>query len=337
MADMNVDWGQDLPALQEYTEATQVEDLRLSYFGSGYPSAYGVHGRLLPGFSRLLAGPELSGFNPYTPPPGTYAISATSLRLGMVYSKWDLYRYFQDLTPDGRAGRSILIYNLEYPADMVVDRAVVIGPDVSTVDPDRLGLGEGHRLVTKWAGPGGFVVAGSGPARYVVEAEVPDSPLVAAVLNQTGLVDARPLLDQIPDSPRPTTPEGVMVDLPASFEDGPALMAWAIEGDPLTPGEIVHLVTYWLVEGELFPPLAVFVHLLGEDGMPITQWDGWPVATDGLEMGDAVILSHPLTIPPDAGPGSRSIQVGLYRPPHGPRLPVAGSDRLSLTTVQVER
>ena len=336
LADMNVDWGQDLPALHEYVAENRVEDLRFSYFGSAYPSAYGVQGRLLPGFSRLLAGPELAGYNPYTPLPGTYAISATSLRLGMVYDKWDLYRYFWDLAPDGRAGRSILIYDLEYPADMPIDRAVVIGPEVSEIDPERLGFEEGHRLITKWAGPGGFVLAGSSPARYVVEAEVPNTPLVATVLNQIGPVDARPILAQIPSNPSPTTPEGTAVDLPASFEDGPALMAWSLDGERVTPGERVLLVTYWLVEEELFPPLAVFVHMLGEDGMPIAQWDGWPVATDGLEPGDVVVLSHPLTIPPDARAGSHPIQVGLYRPPDGPRLPVAGSDRLLLTTVQVE-
>jgi hypothetical protein len=337
LADMNVDWGQDLPALQEYVEENQVEDLQLSYFGSAYPSAYGIQGRMLPGFSRLLAGPELSGYNPYTPLPGTYAVSATSLRLGMVYGKWDLYRYFQDLTPDGRAGRSILIYHLEYPDDVPVDRAVVIGPDVSAVDPDRLGLEEGHQLVTKWAGPGGFVLAGSGPARYVVEVEVPDSPLVAAVLDLAGPVDASLLLEQIPDSPTPTTPEEVDVDLPTLFEGGPALMGWALDSEQATPGGTIYLVTYWLVEEELFPPLAVFVHLLGEDGIPIAQWDGWPVATDGLEVGDIVILSHPLVIPQDSTPGSLPIQVGLYRPPDGPRLQVAGFDRLLLTTVQVER
>jgi len=336
-ADQNVDWGQDLPALREYAAAHDLNDLRLAYFGSAYPAAYGVRARLLPGFSRLLAGPERFGYNPYTPPPGTYAISATSLHLGLVYERQDLYAFFRDLPPEGRAGRSILIYRVAYPPGTPVDRAVVVGPEVASVSPDRLGWQAGHRLIVKWAGAGAFVLAGGGPARYVIEAPVPDSPLVAAVLSAEGdSVDARPLLDSIPSQDLPTTPTGVPVPLPAPFQDGPALAGWTLSAGSVTPGDTLTLTTYWRVEGPLQPPLAVFVHLLGEDSLPIAQWDGWPVATDGLEPGDVVVVAHPLRIPPETPPGERILQVGLYRPPDGPRLPVVGSDRLILTTVRIE-
>jgi len=333
-ADMNVDWGQDLVALRECLDA--VDDARLAYFGSAYPSAYGVRGRMLPGFSRLLAGPEVSGFNPYTPTPGTYAISATSLHLGLVYRGRDIYAFFRDRAPDDRAGRSILIYDVRYPPEMPVDRAVVVGPEVWSLSPEELGVQEGHRLVTKWAGAGGFVLAGGGPARYLVKAPTPDSPLVEDVLAKGPVVDARPLLAQVPVGGIPTTPEGVTVALPASFHDGPALTSWVLSADAVAPGRDLDLTTYWRVEDPLTPPLAVFVHLLGADETPIAQWDGWPVATDGLEPGDVIVLSHPLQIPADATAGHYTIQMGLYRPPDGPRLAVAGTDRLLLSRVEVE-
>ncbi|HIE39654.1 MAG TPA: phospholipid carrier-dependent glycosyltransferase [Anaerolineae bacterium] len=335
-ADMNVDWGQDLVALGEYVEAHSVDDLRLAYFGSAYPVAYGVQAHLLPGFSRAMWGPEVAGFNPYTPPPGTYAISATSLHLGLIYRGQDLYAFFRDRVPDGRAGRSILIYRIDYPSETPVDRAVVIGPDVWGLSPEELGLQEGHRLVTKWAGPGAFVLAAGGPARYLVQAPVPDSPLVGAVLGDGPPADGRSLLTRIPVDGVLAAPDGTPVPLPASFRDGPSLAGWTRSADGVIPGQSLTLVTCWRVEGPLTPPLAVFVHLLGEDGLPIAQWDGWPVATEGLEPGDLIVLSHPLQVPAETQPGRYVVQLGLYRPPHGPRLPVAGADRLILPPLAVE-
>jgi hypothetical protein len=336
-ADMNVDWGQDLVALEEYTATNPAEDLRLSYFGSAYPSVYGVDARILPSFSRLLAGPDVAGFNPYTPEPGTYALSATSLQLGMIYWGQDLYAFFRDLTPDALIGRSILVYQVDYSADVPVERAVVVGPDVSSIAPDALGLEDGHRLVTKWSGAGGIVLAGGGPARYVVEAPVPDSPLVADVLAAGPVVDARPHLEQIPVDAAPTSPTGEEIHLPASFSEGPALAGWTLSTDRIAPGGSFGLITYWLVEEPLDPPLAIFVHLLGGDGLPMTQWDGWPVSTLGLEAGDVIVLSHPLHLPADVAPGSYTLQLGIYRPPHGPRLQVAGANRVILAQVDVQQ
>lgn len=335
-ADMNVDWGQDLVALRAYQESHPSDELRLAYFGSAYPSAYGIRARLLPGFSRALWGPEVAGFNPYTPPPGTYAISATSLHLGLIYRSQDLYAFFRDRVPDARAGRSILIYRVDYPPATGVDRAVVVGPEVSSLSAEELGLREGHRLVTKWAGAGAFILAGGGPARYLTLAPVPDSPIVAAVLAEGSVVDGRLLLAQIPADAVPTAPHGMIVPLPASFEEGPALAGWTRSADGVVPGQSFTLITYWRVEGPLRLPLAVFVHLLGENGLPIAQWDGWPVATDGLESGDVVVLSHPLQVPAETMPGQYVLQVGLYRPPDGPRLSVAGADRLILSPLEVK-
>jgi len=41
-------------------------------------------------------------------------------------------------------------------------------------------------------------------------------------------------------------------------------------------------------------------------------------------------------LPPPTAAGQYTLQIGLYRPPHGPRLTVAGSDRLLLTSIEVE-
>ena len=59
---------------------------------------------------------------PYTPEPGWYAISATSRRLGTVWSNTDLYSYFRDKDPIAQAGYSIGLYEVKYPPDMPVTR-----------------------------------------------------------------------------------------------------------------------------------------------------------------------------------------------------------------------
>lgn len=160
--------------------------------------------------------------------------------------------------------------------------------------------------------------------------------MFAADLADSPLTDARPLLARIPISGTPTAPDGTAVSLPAVFQEGPALAGWALSEEHVAAGETLTVTTYWHVAGPLTPPLAVFVHLLGENGLPVTQWDGWPVATEGLEEGDVVILAHPLLISASLPPGTYPLQAGLYRPPNGPRLPVAGCDRLLLTTIVVE-
>jgi len=336
----DIDWGQDLIGLQDYLTREHISRVELSYFGSADPAAYGLSFHPLPAFRRVLAGPEFFGYNPYTPPPGIYAISTTSLQMGLLYQGRDLYAFFRSREPDARIGYSIHIYKLAYPPDMGVNRTVVVGPAVAHLPPDVLGVQPGTRLIAKWAGPGAFIFAAGGPARYFVEAPPPASSLVRALLaDDDPLADARPLLQTIPGDTAPTTPDGRPVPLPTPFDGGPALAGYELDGGAVAPGQTVELITYWRVEEAtgLSPlhPLSVFVHLLDADGSILSQWDGWPVAFSGLEAGDVIVLQHSLTIPDNATPGPRTLQVGLYRPPSGPRLPVAGGDRLLLPPIEV--
>ncbi|MFW5943377.1 MAG: ArnT family glycosyltransferase, partial [Chloroflexota bacterium] len=150
LVDSNLDWGQDLPALRELMERRGIETVNLAYFGTALPEAYGINYRPLPGFLRFLAGPEIQAYNPYTPAPGWYAISRSSLRLGMMYQNVDIYAYFRDKEPVARAGYSINLYEVAYPPDTPITRAVVTGDAVSDLSPQELGLQPRERLVAKW-------------------------------------------------------------------------------------------------------------------------------------------------------------------------------------------
>lgn len=100
--DSNVDWGQDLPSLAKWQKShPDATPLKLFYFGTASPQAYGVD---------ALPMPEEDIMNPK--PGSVYAISAHNLVylrknkiLTGVDSDW-LAKY----TPSDRAGYSIYIY-----------------------------------------------------------------------------------------------------------------------------------------------------------------------------------------------------------------------------------
>lgn len=99
--DSNIDWGQDLPALAAWQEQHgQGRPLRLFYFGSADPAAYGVKAVPMEE-SELLA-----------PQPGLYAISAHNLVFFRMIQRGEgkdadwLTKY----TPVAKAGYSIYIY-----------------------------------------------------------------------------------------------------------------------------------------------------------------------------------------------------------------------------------
>ena len=99
--DSNLDWGQDLPALANWQRAhPEAGELRISYFGTAYPSAYGV--RAVPMEREEIASPL----------PGTYAISAHRLvwfrKLALTTGQ-DL-DWLTKYEPIDRAGWSIWIY-----------------------------------------------------------------------------------------------------------------------------------------------------------------------------------------------------------------------------------
>ncbi len=104
--DSNIDWGQDLPALAAWQEGEPAaHPLRLRYFGSASPAAYGVE-------SIDVSPQELMH-----PKPGYYAISVQNLirfklrsRQGGHAVDW-LDRY----EPVASAGHSIYIYHFPDP------------------------------------------------------------------------------------------------------------------------------------------------------------------------------------------------------------------------------
>lgn len=355
LVDSNLDWGQDLPALRDIMKEHRIPYVRLGYFGSAVPDVYGIRYWPAPGFLRFVSDAETMAFNPYTPEPGWYAISCTSLRQGLVLTHHDVYAAFRDRQPDARAGYSINLYRLEYPADTPISRAVVQSQRVADIPAEQLGWQTGQRLIVKWMpNDRSLVLAMNGPARYLVQKKLSCIPELWTTL-QTGsspvdavtgafIADARTvlkiLLEQWTSTAELWTPEGERMHEQPVFDGRLSLRGYQLQKAALRAGTHADLVLFWEVVGEIQPPLASFVHLLDVTGGSRTQYDGWGSAVSGLEKGDWVISCVSLPLPPDLPPGRYRLQVGVYSPDTMARWPVQLSDgrtfdRLWLEEIEV--
>lgn len=307
LVDSNIDWGQDLIVLRELMADEGIEEVYLGYFGTGLPEVYGVNYKPIPGFLRLTVGPEFNAYNPYTPLPGWYAISQTSLQLGLLEQNIDMYAFFREREPDLRAGYSLNLYKVAYDEDVPVDRVVVTGTSVSDVDAETLGVANGRLLITKWA---------ENEATQIMPFTEPFSP-----------------------------PENFQ-EQKANFSDVLSLLGYVVTNPERRAGEPIELTLFWqrgTAEVPMSAPtkagaLAVFVHLSGEDPAQIvTQFDGWGTAVSGLEAGDMISQQVTLWPPAETPNGEYFLRVGLYSPQSGQRFGLAdgSGDFVTLAPVKV--
>lgn len=130
---------------------------------------------------------------------------------------------------------------------------------------------------------------------------------------------------------------------PAALGEEIAFLGYDLEPTALSPGDEVRLTLYWRAESRIRKSYLVFSHLLDADGVVRGQSDAVPrggrYPTDQWQGGETIIDRHVLTLAQDAPPGIYRIEIGLYDPADGARLPlsVAGQrqpdDRLLLDIV----
>ena len=247
LVDSNLDWGQDLPALRDVMDERGIKRVNLAYFGKAVPEQYGVRYSPLPSYLRFVEGIELSAYNPYSPEPGWYAVSATSLRLGLMQPESvDLYAFFRDLEPDARAGYSIYLYNVQYPDDVTVGRGQIIGQDVAMIPAEAMKIDENHRAMIKWTRSPETVVYPLGEGFVLPE-------------------------------------DGSFHATDANFDDVFRLIGYTLDPAEPQPGATMDVTLYWEVGEKPMPmpaptrgrPLSTFVHLVrrGHDrqGRPVRR------------------------------------------------------------------
>jgi len=334
LVDSNLDWGQDLIELQQWRQSHPLDRLSAAYYGSARPPAYDLDVQLLPSFSLNDYGPEIDGFTAYALPPGTYAISASTLQLGLLYSHLNLYAPFRAREPIGRVGRSFLLYNIAYP-DPGVDRTVVLGPQASDLESTTLGLNPDREMIVKWAGQDALVLDMQGPARYLArggETIAGFAPEVHQALIDHGeklgsdasgdlrvwQIDARAALSETL-----ARPHGLAQ--PIGFAGGLTLIGYDLRTEK---DQQIDLVTYWRVDRALDQPQTIFVHALDAARQIAAQHDGLNVKLSTLEPGDLILQRATLESPVEV----QALEIGLYDPSSGQRqLTDQKTDHVELT------
>jgi hypothetical protein len=111
LVDSNLDWGQDLKRLAQWTRTHDVPRLKLSYFGSADPAYYGIEAQALPGYTA----PHAARLTREIAPGDVLAVSVTNLQ-GVYLDAEDrrLMDRIRVLEPIGRAGWSIRIYRADF-------------------------------------------------------------------------------------------------------------------------------------------------------------------------------------------------------------------------------
>jgi hypothetical protein len=123
------------------------------------------------------------------------------------------------------------------------------------------------------------------------------------------------------------------------------LLGYDLDRTSAKPGESLHLTLYWRALTAMDASYTVFTHLLDSESRVWGQKDNVPQAgtypTTLWVAGEVVADEYEIVVKPDAPPGQYVIEVGMYLPQSGQRLPVldeAGQvqgDRILLETVEI--
>jgi hypothetical protein len=109
VADSNLDWGQDLPALKKWMDEKGVPVVYLAYFGTDRPSAHGIRYRPLPSFGHV--GPEDGEPIPAGTARHVVAVSVNHL-VGLYLTDADAYAWLRGRTPTAVLNHTIYVYDL---------------------------------------------------------------------------------------------------------------------------------------------------------------------------------------------------------------------------------
>jgi 4-amino-4-deoxy-L-arabinose transferase-like glycosyltransferase len=124
------------------------------------------------------------------------------------------------------------------------------------------------------------------------------------------------------------------------------LWGYDLDRTSAKPGDNLHLTLYWRALTAMDASYTVFTHLLDGESRIWGQQDSVPKAgtypTTLWVEGEVVADEYEIVVKPDAPPGQYVIEVGMYLPQSGQRLPVLDElgqvegDRVLLGTVEIQ-
>ncbi len=99
----------------------------------------------------------------------------------------------------------------------------------------------------------------------------------------------------------------------------------------------IALASWWRVSGPLPGDLAIFIHVMDDQGNIIAQYDGLDAAADTLQPDDILLQRHVMDLPDELKPGVYSLNLGLYRRGDANRLPLAtGGDVVPISQCKLD-
>lgn len=348
----DLDWGQDLPQLQQHVAENDIDTLYLSYFGTVPPELYGLHYRQLPAWPPRGT-PTQHPFHPTYPLPGTYAISAANLVGSHFEDNPQLYSWFQEQPPEERLGNSIYIYTVPISPTLTPTPVNWVAHNVPLPTlPDSFITNtlKTNNIHPRWINAQHALLFPTGRMVLHLNDDSPLAPSLAQLLNQIAptpqsltltseqtttfyeWTDGQTAVDQYLTT-NPLTPADNTLNQPSTCTPETPLshpklgntatfLGWQ-SLTPLTAGQPYQGLSVWRIEQPLDTPLSIFVHLLAADGTIIAQSDRFDVTHDYLQAGDTLIQQHewqtPDTLPADAC----WLAIGLYRKDNLQRLTVS--------------
>ncbi len=303
LSDSNIDWGQDLPALTAWQQEND-QPVKLSYFGTAHPSAYGVDFEPLPMWPPApeQALPNRQLYDPLNPAPGVYALSVTSLHGVVLGTQRNAFAAFREKEPFVRLGSSLFLY--EVPATGPPVDLVLLGVEPANLSsPIRAELASNdlrvrwldNSSVMLWPAKGGWLILGEG--------EMLDEA-IQALLNAELVVESNgQRLYRLHEASLPQAE-------PYSFAGQLSLLDVDFLPGASNVEPIVTLATMWEVFSPSENPLKIFVHALDEEGQLLSQWDGLAIAPDSWRTGDQFMQLHALSLPGEERPSQ--FLIGIY-------------------------
>lgn len=337
LSDSNVDWGQGLKALRDYLEAQPDPDVRLSsYLFFIRPELYGIQATPLP---PLADAPPIIP-TPFNPAPGTYIISASTLRGLQLVANPEMYNWFWHREPDAIVVNALLVYRVaeRTPTPTWLAQCSVpvtpLSPAAVTKEFGRSDLRQvSFDCTQSWLYP----ELGASAGWYVLhrEAATSENVFINERLAQTRLSFEQKIPHETPSltvfewdpseiaptltedtlwaapvewPPAQAMTEGIPVSTPISFNGPLSFLGYEETED----GQTITLTTYWQVIDKPDRPFSLMAHIVGTEGRPVAIGDGLGVFWGDLQPGDLVVQRHLLSTPDESSPGPRWLQTGVY-------------------------
>ncbi|WP_420644328.1 ArnT family glycosyltransferase [Candidatus Leptofilum sp.] len=303
LSDSNIDWGQDLLALARWQQQTG-EQVKLSYFGTAHPSAYGIDFEPMPMWAPApeAAPPGRQLYDPQNPAAGIYALSVTSLHGVVLGEQRDAFAWFREQEPIARLGGSIFVYQVPVTENSV--DLVLLGIEPADFNEDiRKGLASNDLRVRwlqdnhgfLWPASGGYLVLGEGnQIAEELRPYVQSEPIIVAD-------------QQLHSLPEPRASAAANIHIFANYL---ALQETLFITTNVTETDEIQLITRWEVKAETERPLQLFVHAIAADGQIIGQWDGLSVDVASWRAGDHFVQLHQFGWEPELTPDH--FLVGVY-------------------------